>query len=48
MNTSGKTILLAGGAGYLGSHAAVELLKAGHRYDLSKSRAMHFNQLMLL
>nr|XP_039265661.1 UDP-glucose 4-epimerase-like [Styela clava] len=31
MGSTGKTILVAGGAGYLGSHAVVELLNAGHR-----------------
>ena len=31
MNSSGKTILVAGGAGYIGSHTVVELLEAGHR-----------------
>jgi UDP-glucose 4-epimerase len=26
-----KTILLTGGAGYIGSHAAVELIRAGYK-----------------
>ena len=37
-----KTVLLTGGAGYIGSHTAVELLKAGYKVviadDLSNSR----------
>uniref|UniRef100_H2YZ73 UDP-glucose 4-epimerase n=1 Tax=Ciona savignyi TaxID=51511 RepID=H2YZ73_CIOSA len=31
MNACRKTILVAGGAGYIGSHTVVELLNAGHR-----------------
>ena len=32
-SAAGKTILVAGGAGYIGSHTVVELLGAGYRLD---------------
>jgi UDP-glucose 4-epimerase len=43
MKDANKTVLLTGGAGYIGSHAAVELLEAGHEVvvvdNLSNSSA---------
>jgi UDP-glucose 4-epimerase len=45
---SNKTILVTGGAGYIGSHACVELLQAGYNVivvdNLSNSKAESLNR----
>ena len=36
-----KTVLVSGGAGYIGSHVTVELINAGDGDVVAASRALH-------